>query len=152
MNNTQNNSAQITVQYEEEFAAERPPSPKQVISILNTVLPNSTEITVRFVSGAESKKLNKKYLAKDKVANVLAFPYHDTTHLSGDIAICPQVVVAEATQCNVSVEERYVHLLIHAALHLLGLSHDNDANAKVMESKENELMQELGYPAPYENN
>ncbi|MBF2735896.1 MAG: rRNA maturation RNase YbeY [Betaproteobacteria bacterium AqS2] len=125
-----------------------PPSAAQVRRILRAALPAGAKVAVRFVTAAASRELNQRYLAKDRPANVLAFPAEDGGP-GGDIAICPAVVAAEAKQCNVPAFERYAHLLVHAALHLQGFEHETAAAARRMEAREAEVMASLGLPDPW---
>jgi probable rRNA maturation factor len=41
-------------------------------------------------------------------------------------------------------------MVVHGTLHLLGYDHLNDADAEVMESREREVMQSLGFQDPYQ--
>ena len=139
--------AAVAVSYEEDGAA-GPPTAAQVRRVLRAALPAKAKVAVRFVTAAASRELNRRYLAKDRPANVLAFPA-DGGAPGGDIAICPAVVAAEARACNVPAFERYAHLLVHAALHLQGLDHATPAAARRMEAREGAIMAALGLPDPW---
>ena len=41
------------------------------------------------------------------------------------------------------------HLLIHGVLHAQGYDHLDDEEAEVMEARETEIMESLGFPNPY---
>ena len=41
------------------------------------------------------------------------------------------------------------HLLVHGALHAQGWDHETDEEAELMEQKEREIMNELGFDDPY---
>lgn len=70
--------------------------------------------------------------------------------LYGDVVICAQVVAREAAAQHKSLFAHYAHLAIHAALHLQGYEHENDADAAAMEALETLLMLKLRYPDPYQ--
>jgi len=43
----------------------------------------------------------------------------------------------------------YAHLVVHGVLHLQGYDHQNNADARVMENRESQIVNKLGYPDPY---
>ena len=56
------------------------------------------EIAIRLVEADEGQALNKEYRGKDYATNVLSFPYDSDPVVSGDLVICPSVVVREASE------------------------------------------------------
>ena len=116
------------------------------------------EITIRIVDTAESRALNSRYGGKDKPTNVLAFVPSsielaaldgDTVAL-GDLAVCADVVRAEAQQRGLPLEAHWAHMVVHGCLHLTGWDHQSDAQARAMEAREAELLTALGYGNPYD--
>ena len=63
--------------------------------------------------------------------------------LSGEIILCDEVIVAEATNQAQSVLKHYAHMLIHGVLHLQGYDHQNNADAEQMETLEAQILQSL---------
>ena len=141
----------IEVQYAHEpmASSDEPPPPSDVRKCLKAVLPKDARVTVRFVAAEESRAANLGFLGKDKPANVLSFPDPDASTLAGDVAICPKVVVKEAKEWGILARDRYAHLLVHAALHLMGMDHDTPDSAKKMERAETRALASLGLPNPY---
>jgi metalloprotein, YbeY/UPF0054 family len=85
---------------------------------------------------------------------VLTFVYDDAQGvalqpLHGDVVICAPVVEREAAAQHKDLFAHYAHLTLHAALHLQGYEHGNDADAAEMEALETALMLKLRYPDPY---
>ncbi|HUV98931.1 MAG TPA: rRNA maturation RNase YbeY [Gallionella sp.] len=112
-------------------------------------LQRDAKVTLRIVDEAEGRELNKNYRGKDYATNVLTFVYDDMPELAGDIVICAPVVELEAVAQHRDLAAHYAHLSLHAALHLQGYGHENDADAAGMEQLEIDLMLKLGYPDPY---
>ena len=114
------------------------------------------ELTIRLVDEAESRQLNREYRGRDKATNVLSFPldapaYVDS-HLLGDLVICAPLVRREAQEQGKSVEAHWAHLVVHGILHLLGMDHQADREAREMERLEVEILARLGIPDPYTEN
>ena len=113
------------------------------------------DIAIRVVDGKEGRALNKHYRGKDYATNVLSFPAElpegVTLPVLGDLVICAPVVAKEAVDQGKPLTAHYAHLTIHGVLHLLGLDHDNDTEALVMEAIEREILADMGYPDPYQD-
>ncbi|HET9679163.1 MAG TPA: rRNA maturation RNase YbeY, partial [Gammaproteobacteria bacterium] len=69
--------------------------------------------------------------------------------LLGDLVICAPVVAREAAEQGKKLQAHWAHMTIHGVLHLLGMDHQTDPEAEVMEARETALMEALGYPDPY---
>ncbi len=113
------------------------------------------DIAIRVVDEKEGRALNKHYRGKDYATNVLSFPAElpegVTLPVLGDLVICAPVVAKEAVDQGKPLAAHYAHLTIHGVLHLLGLDHDNDTEALVMEAIEREILADMGYPDPYQD-
>lgn len=118
------------------------------------------ELVVRVVNESESAALNRRYAGKKGPTNVLAFPAGDPSlpgertspaepTALGDLAICAAVVVREAAEQGKTQKAHWAHMVIHGCLHLRGYDHMNAADAKVMETRERELLAGLGIADPY---
>lgn len=114
------------------------------------------EVTIRIVGIDEMTMLNKTYRHKSGPTNVLSFPINlpEDVALSvpmlGDIVICADVVNREADEQIKAVEAHWAHMVIHGIFHLLGYDHENDEDAKIMETLEINVLLSLGFPNPYE--
>lgn len=119
-------------------------------------LERDAELTLRFVSEAEGRALNREYRGQDHATNVLTFEYpSDAVHENGyaniqaDILICMTVVAAEATEQSKPLLHHLAHLVIHGTLHAQGWDHEEDEQAENMESLERQLLARFGIPDPY---
>ena len=113
-------------------------------------------LSLRILDEEESADLNGRYRGKAGPTNVLSFPFEappglpNPLSLIGDLAICAPVVEREALEQGKSLEAHWAHLVVHGILHLLGHDHLDEAEAREMEALETRILQELGFPAPYE--
>lgn len=113
-----------------------------------------TELSLRIVSQAEIRELNRRYRQRDRVTNVLSFPARLPPDLPfrhlGDVVICADVVRQEAQEQSKSEEAHWAHMLVHGTLHLLGFDHETDSDALEMEGLETQVLARLGWPCPYD--
>jgi probable rRNA maturation factor len=127
-----------------------------------TTGPRQVELSVRFASDDEVRRLNAEWRGKDKPTNVLSFPLAETGDftsaniagtelLLGDIILAHGVCETEAADKRISVEDHAAHLLVHGTLHLLGYDHHNDDQAADMEAREVRALRRLGIANPYED-
>lgn len=118
----------------------------------------SAEVTIRIVDAAESADLNSQYRKKNGPTNVLSFPFMESElpaelaalNYIGDLVICAEVMQKEAAEQHKLLISHWAHIVIHGCLHLLGYDHVQQEDAVIMENIEIQLLQQLGYPNPYD--
>ena len=114
---------------------------------------NDQEVSIRIVDEAEIVALNLHYRRKSQATNVLAFPAHMPAGVDlpfiGDIVICAPIVAKQAAEQGKSLLSHWAHMTLHGILHLQGYDHIDDAEAKIMENIEIQLMSKLGFSNPY---
>ncbi len=113
------------------------------------------ELTIKFVSRAEIRRLNCQFRQVDKVTDVLSFPAYQlkpgqmvqssSQNLAylGDMAICGTQTRKQAKDYGKSYKSEVQKLVIHSILHLMGYDHIVDYDYKIMHQKEEELEQKL---------
>lgn len=113
---------------------------------------DNAELTIRIVDEEESADLNWQYRKKKGPTNVLSFPYDvpagTKSHLLGDIIICAPVIEREAKLHQKPLLAHWAHMVVHGMLHLLGYTHELEAEAIEMESLETEILLQLNFPPP----
>ena len=125
------------------------PSRQRMRSWAKAALLTDAQITLRLVGAREGRTLNRDFRGKDHATNVLTFAYPDIEPLSGDIVLCAPVIAKEARAQRKPIEAHYAHLVVHGMLHLQGYDHENNNDARVMETLEAEIVVKLGYADPY---
>ena len=125
------------------------PSRSEVRRWVRAAAPGGAQVTVRFVDLREGRQLNARFRGKDYPTNVLSFPYSPAPALAGDLVLCLPVVLREAQEQGKPMAPHFAHLIVHGMLHLQGYDHESDAEARIMENKEREILSRLGYPDPY---
>jgi probable rRNA maturation factor len=141
-------SLQLSLQFADASAREHLPR-HRVRRWLQAALTVPAQITVRIVGLDEGLALNRSYRGQDHATNVLTFDYEREPVVVADLVLCAPVVAAEAQAQGLTLEDHYAHLLVHGALHALGMDHLQDDEAQQMEALESQLMLRLGYADPY---
>lgn len=128
------------------------------------------EVSLLYVDEATIAGLNERFLGREGPTDVLAFPIEDEPApagrfpdlggtgpgaepeeapllLLGDVVICPTVAARNAAEHGVSEEDELALLVVHGLLHLLGMDHQEDAEAERMERLERQLLARFHRPA-----
>jgi probable rRNA maturation factor len=85
-------------------------------------------ISVVFVSEAESRKINWKYRKKKKSTDVLSFNLDSGYNknrkaIEGELMLCPNVIAKNARESKVNFSRELAFVLAHGVLHILGWRH-----------------------------
>ncbi len=123
---------------------------------------NKVEAGLLITGNDEIRKLNLNYRGIDQPTDVLSFAMNDEVdfgedgdsrpfvaapdgveHL-GEVIISYQRAVQQAHENNHPVTKEIAILVVHGMLHLLGYDHEDDAEACIMEEREEIILKELG--------
>jgi probable rRNA maturation factor len=96
------------------------------------------EFTCLITSDAELRRLNRQFRGKDYATDVLSFAG------SNELVISYQRAKAQALEFGHGVEAEVRLLMLHGALHLLGLDHETDEGQ--MARRESTWRRKLGLP------
>lgn len=113
--------------------------------------PETTDVTISFVSNDRIHELNRDYRGIDRPTDVLSFecdniPFEDEDVSSGfeyelgDVIIAPEVALAQTQEFGTTFEEEISLLVVHGLLHLCGYDHIEDAEAEIMVALERKLL------------
>lgn len=118
----------------------------------------SKALDIYITDEIEGRALNLEARDKDYATNILSYPSDLPTAVIelmpmlplGELIICHDVMVREATEQNKAIGQHISHLLIHGVLHLLGFDHElGQAEQDEMEGFEIEILASLDLPNPY---
>jgi probable rRNA maturation factor len=113
-------------------------------TILDGLGLQDAEVSILLVSDAEIRKLNRKYLDRDRPTNVISFTMDGPARgggLLGDVVISTQTAEREAKAAGMRTVERFARLLAHGILHLTGMDHERGgAEARRMTGSERRLV------------
>ena len=124
-------------------------------ALLNSkaIIHGPCELCIVLSNDQEQQQLNNKWRQKDSATNVLSFPqingFSPLSGLLGDIVLARQTIEHEAKDQNKSMRDHLIHLVVHGFLHILGYDHQNDTQAKQMESLETDILDQLKIDDPY---
>ena len=128
------------------------------------------EVSLLFVDEVAIAALNEQFLGRSGPTDVLAFPLEDDPVppgrtpdlggtgpgsepgdeplvLLGDVVICPVVAARNALVHGATELDEMALLVVHGLLHLLGMDHQEEAEAERMEGLERELLARFHVPA-----
>ncbi len=138
--------------------------------IIETVLkieecPYETEVNLFITDNEGIRTYNRQFRGIDKETDVLSFPnieyespadfevvreleiaYQnpDTNEIIlGDIILSIDKVISQSEEYGHSSKREFAFLIVHSMLHLLGYDHMEEADAVIMEAKQEQILQSL---------
>lgn len=111
-------------------------------------LPKNAFVSIALVGDSEIRKLNKNFLGKDKVTDVLSFsdleypdPFSGTS--LGEVILSYPQAKRQAKSAGHSIKLEIQILLVHGLAHLLGYDHKTEREASEMERLEKRVLRKL---------
>ena len=127
--------------------------------------PYEAEVNLNLTDNEGIHAINKEFREIDRPTDVLSFPMLNYTQpgdfaflddedsddfnpdtgeaLLGDIVISVEKVVEQAESFGHSIEREYAFLITHSMLHLFGYDHMEEDEAKVMEDKQKDILNQM---------
>jgi probable rRNA maturation factor len=119
-------------------------------AVLNAAVKKKGGISLVLTSDAEIRRLNKVFLARTGVTDVIAFNYPKPAVIPpgetppfGDIFICLPAAHRQAKSMGHSLETELLILATHGALHLSGMDDATPALRRAMNRKTVRLLKKL---------
>lgn len=100
----------------------------------------NVELSINLVGKDRIKALNKKYLGKNRVTDVLSFPISNKVSIKpvdngiialGDIFICLPVAKRGALKEGMDLGSKLALLAVHGLLHLVGYGHEGSKKESI---------------------
>ena len=115
----------------------------QKLSYVKSLKKRNFQFTLLLTNKTIIKKLNKRFLKKNKETDVLSFPIKSdfNKNYKGDIAICYEIINLRSKKTNFNIE--FDKMWIHGLLHLLGYSHVRQKDYKQMLRKEQDILKRV---------
>jgi len=128
-----------------------------LISVVSAALSTDehvgTKLTIRITGDELLRKLNREHRDIDEPTDVLSFPMTDEVGFTnefpddedaggylGDVVISFPAARRNAELTNTPFDRELSHLVTHGTLHLLGYSHDSEADKAQMRDHEAKLL------------
>jgi len=80
--------------------------------------------------------INKSFLERDYLTDVIAFDYSDMENISGDIFFSIDRIRENAIKFNTKVTDELHRVIIHGILHLIGYNDKQENERIIMREKE----------------
>ena len=114
---------------------------KIIIKIINDHKKESGPANFIFCNDKYLLNLNKTYLHRNTLTDIIAFDYSENNSVSGDIFISIDRVKENAKSLKLTFHNELSRIIIHGTLHLCGYN-DNTAKEKIsMRKKEDTYLQ-----------
>jgi len=109
---------------------------KIVLSALGRLARKKGEVNLVFVGAAEIRRLNRRFLGRDRATDVIAFNYPPSPAADaafGDVFVCVPQAKKQAAELGHSLKKELAILSAHGALHLAGMDDKTQAQAEKMD-------------------
>jgi rRNA maturation RNase YbeY len=98
------------------------------------------QINIIFTSDDQLLELNRKYLSKETLTDIITFDYVDNEVIGGDLFISIPRVRENADKFSVSYKNELKRVIVHGILHLLGYDDKNEKQKSRMKQMENKYL------------
>lgn len=92
-------------------------------------------VEVVFVDEAEIIRINKEFLQRDYVTDIISFRYDEDSsnmEIEGTLYCCSPRISEQASEFNQPEQREFLRILIHGLLHLCGYEDDNTVEKSEM--------------------
>tara|TARA_Y200000002_G_scaffold381761_1_gene396704 strand:+ start:3118 stop:3576 length:459 start_codon:yes stop_codon:yes gene_type:complete len=109
-------------------------------------------VEIVLVDEEEIRRINREYLQKDYVTDVISFHYHDsnetkytliTPALEGTMYCCLPRIIEQSTELDVDVSTECLRIVVHGLLHILGYEDSTLKQKETMTKEEEAIIQQI---------
>lgn len=103
-------------------------------------------IEIIFVNEAQIKTINREYLQRKYVTDVITFPYNTQNtgqKVEGTLYCCAPRIYEQAKEYEQLAEREFKRVIIHGLLHLVGYDDQSERDRETMKKREAFYLQKL---------
>jgi len=100
-------------------------------------------IELVYVKEEDIVEVNKEYLNRDYVTDIITFRYDEdesNSSIEGTLFCCAPRISEQSLEFNVDQKEEYLRIFIHGLLHLLGYKDESEEEKSIMTGLENKYL------------
>ena len=101
---------------------------------------NPGQINIVFTSDSNVLELNKKYLSRDYLTDIIAFDYTENQIVAGDLFISITRVKENSERFDVTFHMELKRVIVHGIMHLLGYGDSNEKEKSLMRQMEDRYL------------
>ena len=94
------------------------------------------QINIVLTTDSYLLELNKKYLSRDYLTDVITFDYTENQVVGGDLFISVKRVMENSKKFEVAYKQELKRVIVHGVLHLLGYDDSNEKEIAMMRKME----------------
>lgn len=107
------------------------------------------QINIEIANDRRIIEVNKKFLKRKSITDVISFDVSDSKEKSFDIIVNAHLAQREAKKRGHSISAELALYILHGLLHQLGFDDLKPQKALKMHKKEDEILRKLGYGVVY---
>lgn len=108
------------------------------------------ELSLALVDDEGIVELNRRFLGREGVTDVLAFPYGESEgKVEGEIIVNAELAVRQAEDRPHGAKEELLLYIAHGVLHLLGYDDHEPEETRRMRRREQDVLTAAGFRAEY---
>lgn len=99
---------------------------------------------LNIVNDGKTSQLHEEFFGDASTTDTMSFPFNEATpegdYFLGDIVVNYDQVKRTAEELSLSEKEELARLIVHSALHLMGLDDGDEAGFEEMRTSENRVL------------
>jgi rRNA maturation RNase YbeY len=117
---------------------------KEIIACIRDILTEHVKeegaINIILTGDSDLQEINKKYLKRDYLTDIITFDFDEKDKISGDLYISIERVKENALKFKVETKKELLRVIIHGVLHLVGYTDKLKKNKEIMTEMEEYYM------------